>query len=80
MMGGVCQYFVNEITRLYEADFFAEWLSQPRTHIYSLLLETYRIAKGLVSERDNILKLGYDIDSSANQAYAAELHLSSTGK
>jgi hypothetical protein len=46
----------------------------------SLLLETYRIAKGLVSERDNILKLGYDIDSSANQAYAAELHLSSTGK
>jgi hypothetical protein len=46
----------------------------------SLLLETYRIAKGLVNERDNILKLGYDIDSSANQAYAAELHLSSTGK
>jgi hypothetical protein len=33
MMGGVCQYFVNEITRLYEADFFAEWLSQPGTHI-----------------------------------------------
>jgi hypothetical protein len=46
----------------------------------SLLLETYRIAKGLISERDNILKLSYDIDSSANQAYAVELYLSSTGK
>jgi hypothetical protein len=33
MTGGVCRYFVNEITRLYEADFFAEWLSQPGTHI-----------------------------------------------
>jgi hypothetical protein len=46
----------------------------------SLLLETYRIAKGLVSERDNILRLGYDIASRANQAYAADLHLSSTRK
>lgn len=26
-------YFVNEITRIYEADFFAEWLAQPGTHI-----------------------------------------------
>jgi hypothetical protein len=33
MPGGVCRYFVNEITRLYEADFFAEWLWQPGTHI-----------------------------------------------
>lgn len=33
MVGGVCQYFVNEITRVYGADFFAEWLSQPGTHI-----------------------------------------------
>jgi hypothetical protein len=33
MTGGACRYFVNEITRLYEADFFAEWLSQPGTHI-----------------------------------------------
>jgi hypothetical protein len=33
MVGGVCQYFVNEITRMYGADFFAEWLSQPGTHI-----------------------------------------------
>jgi hypothetical protein len=33
MMGGVCQYIVNEITRLYEADFFAEWLSQPGPHM-----------------------------------------------
>jgi hypothetical protein len=33
MTGGLCQYFVNEITRTYEADFFAEWLSQPGTHI-----------------------------------------------
>lgn len=33
MIGGICRYFVNEITRLYEADFFAEWLSQPGTHI-----------------------------------------------
>jgi hypothetical protein len=32
-MGDVCRYFVNEITRIYEADFFAEWLSQPGTHI-----------------------------------------------
>jgi hypothetical protein len=46
----------------------------------SFLLETYRIAKGRVSERDNILRLGYDIASRANQAYAAELHLSSTRK
>jgi hypothetical protein len=33
MVGGVCQYFVNEITRMYGADFFAEWLSQLGTHI-----------------------------------------------
>jgi hypothetical protein len=46
----------------------------------SLLLETYRIAKGLVSERGNILRLSYDITSRANQSYAAELHLSSTRK
>lgn len=26
-------YFVNEITRIYEADFFAEWLAQPGTHM-----------------------------------------------
>jgi hypothetical protein len=33
MTGGVCRYFVYEITRIYEADFFAEWLSQPGTHV-----------------------------------------------
>jgi len=27
------RYFVNEITRIYEADVFAEWLAQPGTHI-----------------------------------------------
>jgi hypothetical protein len=31
--GGHRQYFVNEITRIYEADIFAEWLAQPGTHI-----------------------------------------------
>ena len=46
----------------------------------SLLLETYRTVKGLVSERDNILRLGYGIASRANQSYAAELHPSSTRK
>ena len=33
MVGDACRYFVNEITRIYEADFFAEWLAQPGTHI-----------------------------------------------
>lgn len=28
-----CRFFVNEVTRIYEADFFAEWLAQPGTHI-----------------------------------------------
>ena len=28
-----CRYFVNEVTRIYEADFFAEWLARPGTHI-----------------------------------------------
>lgn len=32
--GGSCRFFVNEVTRIYEADFFAEWLSQPE-HIYA---------------------------------------------
>lgn len=32
-VGDACRYFVNEITRIYEADFFAEWLAQPGTHI-----------------------------------------------
>jgi len=32
-VSGCCRYFVNEITRIYEADFFAEWLAQPGTHI-----------------------------------------------
>jgi hypothetical protein len=27
------QYFVNEITRIYEVDIFAEWLAQPGKHI-----------------------------------------------
>ena len=30
---GSCRYFVNEVTRIYEAEFFAEWLAQPGTHI-----------------------------------------------
>jgi hypothetical protein len=46
----------------------------------SLLLETHQIAKGLVNETDNILRLGYDIASRANHSYAAELYLSSTRK
>lgn len=33
IIGGVAQYFVNEVTRIYEADCFAEWLAQPGTHI-----------------------------------------------
>lgn len=33
LMGDSCHYFVNEITRIYEADVFAEWLAQPGTHI-----------------------------------------------
>lgn len=33
LAGGMRQYFVNEITWIYEADFFAEWLAQPRTHV-----------------------------------------------
>jgi hypothetical protein len=33
LSGGHRQYFVNEITRIYEADIFAEWLAQPGTHI-----------------------------------------------
>ena len=32
-VGGHRQYFVNEITRIYEDDIFAEWLAQPGTHI-----------------------------------------------
>ena len=37
--GGYCRYFVNEITRIYKADFFAEWLSQPGTHICKAVAE-----------------------------------------
>jgi hypothetical protein len=33
LSGGHHQYFVNEITRIYEADIFAEWLAQPGTHV-----------------------------------------------
>jgi hypothetical protein len=33
LSGGHRQYFVNEITRIYEADNFAEWLALPGTHI-----------------------------------------------
>lgn len=33
LTGAQRQYFVNEITRIYEADMFAEWLAQPGTHI-----------------------------------------------
>jgi hypothetical protein len=33
LASGKRQYFVNEITRIYEADVFAEWLAQPGTHI-----------------------------------------------
>jgi hypothetical protein len=36
---GCCHYFVNEITRIYEADFFAEWLAQPGTHICKAVAE-----------------------------------------
>lgn len=32
-MGDSCRFFVNEVTRIYEADFFAEWLAQPGTHV-----------------------------------------------
>lgn len=32
-VGKVCRYFVNEVTRIYEADYFAEWLAQPGNHI-----------------------------------------------
>lgn len=32
-MDGSCRFFVNEVTRIYEADFFAEWLAQPGTHV-----------------------------------------------
>jgi hypothetical protein len=32
-VGESCRYFVNEVTRIYEADFFADWLAQPGTHI-----------------------------------------------
>ena len=33
MFGNSYRYFVNEVTRIYEADFFAEWLVQPGTHL-----------------------------------------------
>ncbi|KAM0714499.1 hypothetical protein Q7P37_009793 [Cladosporium fusiforme] len=33
LAGGAQRYFVNEVTRIYEADFFAEWLAQPGTHV-----------------------------------------------
>lgn len=33
LASGQRQYFVNEVTRIYEADIFAEWLAQPGTHI-----------------------------------------------
>lgn len=33
LSSGERRYFVNEITRIYEADFFAEWLAQPGTHV-----------------------------------------------
>lgn len=33
MMDDSCRYFVNKVTRIYEVDFFAEWLAQPGTHI-----------------------------------------------
>jgi hypothetical protein len=36
---GCCRYFVNETTRIYEADFFAEWLAQPGTHICKAVAE-----------------------------------------
>jgi hypothetical protein len=39
---GYCRYFVNEITRIYEADFFAEWLAQPGTHICKAVAEAIR--------------------------------------
>ncbi|KAI7722753.1 hypothetical protein KC353_g225 [Hortaea werneckii] len=31
VLDGGPKYFVNEVTRIYEADFFAEWLAQPGT-------------------------------------------------
>lgn len=31
LLDSVPKYFVNEVTRIYEADFFAEWLAQPGT-------------------------------------------------
>jgi hypothetical protein len=39
LASGRCRYFVNEITRIYEADFFAEWLAQPGTHICKAVAE-----------------------------------------
>jgi hypothetical protein len=36
---GCYRYFVNEVTRIYEADFFAEWLAQPGTHICRAVVE-----------------------------------------
>jgi hypothetical protein len=39
LASGRCSYFVNEITRIYEADFFAEWLAQPGTHICKAVAE-----------------------------------------
>jgi len=33
LAGGMRQYFVSEVTRIYAADFFAEWLAQPGTHV-----------------------------------------------
>jgi len=38
-VSGCCRYFVNEITRIYEADFFTEWLAQPGTHISKAVAE-----------------------------------------
>ncbi|KAL1582198.1 hypothetical protein WHR41_09193 [Cladosporium halotolerans] len=35
MSGDVAQPFINEVTRIYEADFFAEWLAQPGTYVSS---------------------------------------------
>ena len=39
LAGSHRQYFVNEITRIYEADIFAEWLAQPGTHICKAVSE-----------------------------------------
>jgi hypothetical protein len=51
LAGGHRQYFVNEITRIYEADIFAEWLAQPGTHICKAVSEAIEEVFMMPSDR-----------------------------